>query len=113
MKTPLPVAVGAVTVAVYVPFPTFVTAPIVPVPDCFVIVTVEPPAVRLLPKASFACTVSTWVAVPFAVIDELTGASVDWAAFAAPGVIATVVVPQDDAPFLAVRVVEAEVVSSP
>ncbi len=62
-KTPDPVAVGAVTVAVYVPLPLFVTAPIEPVPDCFVIVTVEPPVVRLLPKASFACTVNTWVAV--------------------------------------------------
>src|SRR5436190_2018334 len=85
-NTPEPVAVGAVTVAVYVPSPWSVTEPIEPVPDCFVIVTVEPPLVRSLPKASFACTVRTWVAVPLAVIDELVGVSVDWVASAAPGV---------------------------
>src|SRR4051794_33250877 len=84
-KTPEPASVGDVTVAVYVPLPTFVTAPIVPVPDCFVIVTVAPPVVRFVPLASRACTVRTCVAVPFAVIDAEVGVSVDMAALAAPG----------------------------
>ena len=66
----------------YVPLPLSVTEPIVPVPDCFVIVTVEPPVDRLLPFASFACTVNTCVELPFAVIDELTGVSVDCVASA-------------------------------
>ena len=56
-KTPEPVAVGAVTVAVYVPLALSMTAPIVPVPDCLVIVTVDPPEVRLLPLESLAWTV--------------------------------------------------------
>ena len=85
-KTPEPVDAAAVTVAVYVPSPLSLTEPIVPVPDCFVIVTVDPPLVRLLPNASFAVTVSTCVAVPFAVIDDVVGVSVDCVAFAAPGV---------------------------
>src|SRR6185503_8340798 len=76
-NTPLPVAVGDVTVAVYVPLLLSVTDPIVPVPDDFVIVTVEPPVVRLLPLASLAWTVSTCVLVPFAVIEALVGVSVD------------------------------------
>src|SRR5205085_1277791 len=62
-----------------------VTDPIVPVPDDRVIVTVEPPAVRLLPFASLACTVSTCVLVPFAVMLALVGVSVEIAASAAPG----------------------------
>jgi len=51
-----------------------------------VIVTVAPPVVRSLPFASSACTVSTRVELPSAVIEELVGASVDWAAAAGPGV---------------------------
>jgi len=53
-NTPLPVAVGEVTVAVYVPFALSVTLPIVPVPDDLVIVTVAPPVVRLVPPEVFA-----------------------------------------------------------
>jgi len=53
-KTPEPLAVGAVTVAAYVPLLLSVTELIVPVPDCLVIVTVAPPLVRLLPLASLA-----------------------------------------------------------
>src|SRR5207237_998337 len=68
-KTPDPVEVGAVTVAVYVPFALSVTALIKPVPADLVIVTVDPPVVRLFPFASFACTVNTCVAIPLAVIE--------------------------------------------
>ena len=53
-NTPDPVAVGEVTVAVYVPLELSVTDPIVPVPDDFVIVTVEPPTVMLFPLMSLA-----------------------------------------------------------
>ena len=63
-----------------------VTVLIVPVPDCLVIATVAPPLVRLLPLASLARTVSTWVAAPLAVIEDEVGVSVDWVASAAPGV---------------------------
>ena len=66
--------------------PVSVTLPIVPVPDCFVMVTVEPPVVRLFPLASLACTVRTWVLVPLAVMLALDGVRVDWVASAAPGV---------------------------
>ena len=59
INTPLPVAVGEVTVAVYVPLELSVTAPIVPVPDDFVIVTVEPPTDKLFPLASLAWTVKS------------------------------------------------------
>ena len=45
-KTPLPLAVGAVTVALYVPLPWSVTAPTLPLPEDRLIVTVEPPLVR-------------------------------------------------------------------
>ena len=63
-----------------------VTLPIVPVPEDLVMVTVEPPLVRLLPLASLACTVSTCVLVPLAVMLALAGVSVDCVASAAPGV---------------------------
>ena len=56
-NTPDPVAVGEVTVAVYVPLLLSVTAPIVPVPDDFVIVTVCPPTAIVFPFASLAVTV--------------------------------------------------------
>lgn len=92
-KTPLPVAVGAVTVAVYVPFPLSVTDPTVPVPEERLITTVEPPALRLLPYWSFACTVSVTVD-PFAVTELLDAVSVDWLAVAAP----TWVVRADEVP---------------
>ena len=68
----------------YVPLPLSVTEPIAPVPELRVIVTVAPPTVRLFPFASFACTVSTCVAVPFAVSVALVGVNVDCAASAAP-----------------------------
>ena len=67
-----------------------VTLPIVPVPDCFVIVTVDPPLVRLLPFASLACTVNTCVLLPLAVTLALVGVSVDCVASAAPGLITIV-----------------------
>src|SRR5437868_4096551 len=60
-----------------------------PVLDCLGIVTVEQPEVRLLPLTSLAWTVSTWVAMPFAVIVELIGVSVDWVASASPSTYAT------------------------
>ena len=68
-----------------------VTASIVPVPDCFVIVTVAPPLVKLLPLASFAVTVKTCVLLPFAVMLALVGVKVDCTASAAPAVILNVV----------------------
>ena len=89
-NTPLPVAVGDVTVAVYVPLPLSVTEPMVPVPLCCVIVTVKPPEVSKFPLASFAVTVSTCVLVPFAVMLALVGVNVDCVALAAPGVYVTV-----------------------
>src|SRR5437899_2696883 len=61
----------------------------VPVPDCLVIVTSEPPLVRLLPNWSLAWTVRTWVELPLATIDELVGVRVDWVASAGPGVKVT------------------------
>ncbi len=64
--------------------PLSVTELIVPVPDDFVIVTVAPPLVRLLPFASSAWTVRTCVETPFAAIDELVGVNVDLAALTAP-----------------------------
>src|SRR5437899_7165463 len=61
----------------------------VPVPDCLVIVTSEPPLVRLLPNWSLAWTVRTWVELPLATIEELVGVRVDWVASAGPGVQVT------------------------
>ena len=46
---------------------------------------VDAALVRSLPFASFAWTVSAWVAVPSAVSEELVGLSTDRAATAAPG----------------------------
>src|SRR5205809_107252 len=86
--------------AVYVPWPLSVTEPIVPLPDCFVIVTVVPPEVRLLPFASFACTVKICVALPFAVIDADVGVSVDCVASAGPGTYVTVAVVWEPVPDL-------------
>ena len=60
-----------------------VTAPIEPVPESLVIVTVAPPMDRLPPQASFARTVSTWVEVPLAVIDAEVGVRVEAVASAA------------------------------
>ncbi|CAM4370702.1 hypothetical protein AQBE111736_13695 [Aquirufa beregesia] len=59
MKTPDPAVVGEVTVAVYVPLPASLTVPILPEPDCLVIVTVAPPVPILFPLASLAVTVNT------------------------------------------------------
>jgi hypothetical protein len=68
---PMVVAVPAtapVNVAVYVPFPTSFVAPIVPVlaptPPEAVNTTVDPPADRLLPNASFACSWSVTLLPP-------------------------------------------------
>ena len=77
MNTPLPVAVGDVTVAVYVPLELSVTDPIVPVPDDFVIVTVCPPTAIVFPFASLAVTVQSWVEIPSAAIDADVGVNVD------------------------------------
>ena len=63
-----------------------VTAPRLPEPEDFVIVTVAPPLLRSLPFASLACTVSTCVLVPLAVTLALDGVKVDRAALAPPGV---------------------------
>jgi hypothetical protein len=52
---------------VYVPLPTSVVAPNVPVevPPELLITIVEPPVVRLLPAASLACNVHMITAPPF------------------------------------------------
>ena len=57
---------------------------IVPLHVCFVIVNVAPPAISVLPFASFACTVRTCVGLPSAVIELLVGDSVDCVASAGP-----------------------------
>ena len=69
----------------YVPSPLSVTEPIDPAPDCFVIATVEPPVVTRFPNASFAVTVNTCDATPFAVSDAPVGANDDRDASAGPG----------------------------
>lgn len=56
-------------------------------PDDVAIVTVAPPLVRLLPKASFNWIVMTEVLVPFATIEDVEAVIVDVAVDAAPGVI--------------------------
>ena len=80
IKVPLPIVVGEVTVAVYVPLLLSVTAPMEPVPDNLVMVTVEPPVPIKFPKTSRAVTVNTWVDNPFAIIVEGDGVNVDLAA---------------------------------
>jgi hypothetical protein len=79
-----------VKVAVYVPFPLSVVAPTVPVlvPPEAVNTTVEPPVARLLPAASFPCSVSD-TALPDATVpaDTLT---TDWLVEIAAGVTWTV-----------------------
>ena len=67
--------------------PLSLTEPIEPVPESIVIATMAPPVVRLVPAASFAWTVSTWVLVPLAVMLALVGVSVDWAALAEAGTV--------------------------
>jgi len=59
-----------------VPLPLSVTEPTVPAPDAREMTTVDPPALRLLPYWSFACTVSVTVD-PFAVTELLDDVSVD------------------------------------
>jgi len=74
------------------------------VPESFVMVTVAPPEVRLLPLASFACTVSTCVEEPSAVMDALVGVRVDAVALAVPGLTVVMVVVPTTAPEVAVIV---------
>ena len=57
---------------------------IFPVPDDWVMVTVVPPMVRLLPWASLVVTVKVWVLVPSAVILDEVGVKVDCPASAGP-----------------------------
>src|SRR4051812_22218691 len=83
---PEPVEAGAVTSTVYVPSLLSETEPTVPVPVPLVTVTVSPPAVKLLPFASFARTVRVAVDDPSAVIEADVGVRVAVAASAAPGV---------------------------
>ena len=90
-KTPLPDTVGAVTVAVYVPLLLSVTKLIAPAPDACVIVTLSPPIVLLFPLTSFACTMSTCVLAPSAVMDAVPGVKVDCVALALPAVITKLV----------------------
>jgi hypothetical protein len=79
-----------VKVAVYVPFPLSVVALIVPVlvPPEAANTTVEPPVAKLLPAASFACSVSV-TALPETTVpaDTLT---TDWVVEIAAGVTWTV-----------------------
>jgi hypothetical protein len=107
---PIVLAVPATTpenVAVYVPFVLSVVAPIVPVlvPPEAEKTTVEPPMDRLLPNASFACSVSV-TALPDATVplDTLTtdpaveiGPTVTWTVgsvevTATPPIVAPIVV---------------------
>ena len=73
----------------YVPLPLSVTAPIVPTLGP-ANVTAAPPAARLFPLASFSCTVSVLVLVPFAVSDVGLAVTVLVVADAAPAVSVTV-----------------------
>jgi hypothetical protein len=86
----LPATVGDVNIAEYIPLLLSVTLPRVPavVPSA----TVPPLAVRLLPFASFSCTVIVDVLVPFAVMDVGDAVIVDCARLAAPAVKVTVAV---------------------
>ena len=78
--------------------PLSVTEPMVPVPDCFVIVTVAPPVVTRFPLASLAVTVRTWVELPLAVMLDEVGVRVDWVASAvATARTATAVLPELEA----------------
>jgi len=82
-KTPLPETNDEIT-AIYVPFPLSVTGAILPMPDNFVIVTIEPPVIMLLPLASFAVTVNVWVLTPLALILAMVGVKVDAVASTGP-----------------------------
>ena len=70
-------------------------------PSVVVSLIVLPPLVRLLPFASFACTVIVVVVEPLAVIDDGLAAIVDVAVETAPGAKVTLpVFVIDDAPIL-------------
>src|SRR5207302_1838216 len=93
MVAPLVVAAPAVPpvcVAAWVPFPLSVVPPIVPVlvPPDRVNTTVSPPAVRLFPAASLACSVSVAVAPDTTVLLDVV--TVDVVGEAVPGVTVTV-----------------------
>src|SRR5207245_9458844 len=78
LVVPVP-AVPPVPVAAWFPLPLPVALPIFPVlvPPPWVNTTVSPPAVRLFPAASLACSVSVAVAPDATVLlDEVTGADV-------------------------------------
>jgi hypothetical protein len=113
---PIVLAVPAtipVKVAVYVPFVLSVVAPIVPVlvPPEAVNTTVEPPVARLLPNASFACSVSV-TALPDATV-PLATLTTDPAVEIAPTVTWTVgsVVVTADPPIVAPIVVAVPAVN--
>ena len=97
------------------PFPVSVTLLNVP-PPALLISTVAPPVVRLLLFTSRAWTVIVWMLEPSAVIDAAPGATVECAAFTAPGVKVTTEddaltnVPTDTPPKVAVTVAEPVVV---
>jgi hypothetical protein len=84
----VPTLTDDVNVAVYVPFPLSVTPD--KLPRVVESVTVAPPRVRLLPLASFACTVMVVVLVPLAVIVPDAAVMVVVAALAGPGINVTV-----------------------
>jgi hypothetical protein len=86
----VPAVVDDVNVAEYVPSPLSVTAP--SVPASVASATVSPPAVRLLPFASFSCTVTADVDAPSATMLVGDAVIVDVAADPAPGVNSTVAV---------------------
>src|SRR5437773_2452230 len=91
-------AVPPVNVAVYVPLLLSVVPPIVPVlvPPDRVNTTVSPPAVRLFPAPSLACSVSVAVAPETTVLLDVV--TVDALRDAEPGV--TVIVGRADVPAL-------------
>jgi len=83
----VPASVPEVNVAVYVPLPTFVTEPTEPrLVDS---ATVPPEEVRLLPKASFSCTVITEVP-PLIASGDVAAEMVDWLRLTGPGLVANV-----------------------
>src|SRR5207245_3341274 len=89
LVVPVP-AVPPVPVAAWFPLPLPVALPIVPVlvPPDRVNTTVSPPAVRLFPAASLACSVSVAVAPDTTVLLDVV--TVDVVGEAVPGVTVTV-----------------------
>ncbi|MMZ61406.1 hypothetical protein D1872_235540 [compost metagenome] len=81
--------VPAVSSAVYVPSPWSVIGP--STPALLLMITSSPPAVIVLPKASFSCTVTVVVSIPLAVRAIWSIRSSEVVADAGPGINSTAV----------------------